>query len=125
MSIDVEVDDGSTLQTLKKLDNEVMDKHKFATITFEHDIYRTNFADTRIKSREIFKKRGYVSVFTDVLFEGFGPVEDWYVHPELVNMNYVNHLLEKNNKNYTIFTTNYTDNMGQKINCIHSSKIEY
>lgn len=125
LSIDVEVDDGSTLQTLKKLDNEVMDKYKFATLTFEHDIYRNNFADTRIKSREILKKRGYIPVFTDVLFKDFGPVEDWYVHPELVDMNYINHLLGKNKKNYIDFTTNYVDNMGQKINCIPSLKIEY
>ena len=42
LQIDLEVTDGSTLTTLKKLDREIMDNYKFAIITFEHDIYHTN-----------------------------------------------------------------------------------
>ncbi len=32
---------------LEKLDEEVMDTYKFATVTFQHDIYHTNSFDTR------------------------------------------------------------------------------
>ncbi len=99
LQIDLEADNGSTLQTLEKLDNEIFHTYKFATVTFEHDIYRTNFDNTRLKSRYIFEKRGYVRVFEDVHNDG-NPYEDWYVHPDLVDMDYINKLIEVNNKNY-------------------------
>jgi len=103
LQIDLEVNNGSTLKTLKKFDTEIFDTYKFATITFEHDIYHTNFDNTREVSREIFQKRGYIPVFKDVhnFNSGvFNPYEDWYVHPDLVDMEYVNKLIENNNNNY-------------------------
>ena len=99
LQIDLEANNGSTINTLKKLDSEVFDTYQFATVTFEHDIYHTNFDNTRLKSREIFKKRGYVCVFEDISNDGC-PYEDWYVHPDLVDMNYVTNVIEKNKKNY-------------------------
>ena len=93
LQIDLDVNNKSTLDTLLLLDNTCFDKYKFATITFEHDIYTGNFFNTREISREIFKKRGYELVFPDVavFFEGrHCPFEDWYVHPDLVDMDYVN-----------------------------------
>lgn len=100
LQIDLEANNGSTLNTLKKLDNEVLDTYKFATATFEHDIYHTNFANTRLESRNIFTKRGYICVFPDINIKGRNPFEDWYVHPDLVDMNYVNEVIEKNKKHY-------------------------
>jgi len=100
LQIDLEENNGSTLNTLLKLDNNIFDKYKFAVVTFEHDIYRYNHFDTRKKSREIFKKRGYFNVFNDIKDDN-NPFEDWYVHPELVDMDYVNYLKEVNKKNYT------------------------
>jgi hypothetical protein len=100
LQIDLEATNGSTIQTLQKLDDEIFDTYKFATVTFEHDIYNTNFANTRLESRKIFIKRGYVCVFEDIN-NGFDyPYEDWYVHPDLVDMNYVNNLIENNKKYY-------------------------
>jgi hypothetical protein len=93
LQIDLDVNNKSTLDTLVLLDNTCFDKYKFATITFEHDIYTGNYFNTREISREIFKKRGYELVFPDVavFFEGrHCPFEDWYVHPDLVDMDYVN-----------------------------------
>ena len=100
LQIDLEADNGSTIQTLQKLDNEIFDTYKFATVTFEHDIYHTNFANTRLESRNIFAKRGYICVFEDINNKGINPFEDWYVHPDLVDMNYVNTLIENNKPNY-------------------------
>jgi len=105
LQIDLEVNNGSTLMTLQKLDNEIFDTYKFATVTFEHDIYHTNFANTRLESRNIFKKRGYICVFEDINNQAFDsevihPYEDWYVHPDLVDMNNVNNLIENNRTNY-------------------------
>ena len=101
LQIDLEAETGSTLETLLKLDKEIFDDYKFATITFEHDVYRTSQNNiTRSMSREIFNKRGYVCVFTDINNCGINPYEDWYVHPDLVDMNYVNTLIKNNNKYY-------------------------
>ena len=100
LQIDLEANNGSTIETLQKLDNEIFDTYKFATVTFEHDIYHTNFGNTRLESRNIFKKRGYVCVFEDINNGGEYPYEDWYVHPDLVDMNYVNSLIENNKTKY-------------------------
>ena len=99
LQIDLEVSNGSTIKTLQKLDEEIFDKHIFVTITFEHDIYCSNFDNTREKSREIFKRRGYYCVFQDVQ-NGGNPYEDWYVHPDFVDMNYIKYLQDKNNIYY-------------------------
>jgi hypothetical protein len=99
LQIDLEAGNGSTLQTLQKLDNEIFDTYKFATVTFEHDIYATNFANTRLESRDIFKKRGYTCVFEDITNDGL-PYEDWYVHEDLVDIEYINSLIENNKQMY-------------------------
>tara|TARA_B100001996_G_scaffold377730_1_gene360797 strand:- start:1320 stop:1979 length:660 start_codon:yes stop_codon:yes gene_type:complete len=99
LQIDLWVKNGSTLNTLKKLNSEVMDKHKFATITFEHDIYDTNYLNTRLVSRKIFEDRGYVRVFSDINNGGY-PYEDWYIHPDLVDNELVNTLIKKNEQKY-------------------------
>jgi hypothetical protein len=100
LQIDLEANNGSTIKTLEILDNEIFDTYKFATITFEHDIYHTNFENTRLKSRNIFDKRGYIRVFSDINNQGINPYEDWYVHPDLVDMNYVNQFIKINQTNY-------------------------
>lgn len=99
LQIDLEVGDDSTIKTLEKLDAEIFDNYKFATVTFEHDTYAVPEWDTRVRSRNIFKNRGYVCVFEDINIDN-KPFEDWYVHPDLVDMNYVNKLIENNVKNY-------------------------
>ena len=100
LQIDLDVGNGSTLQALKKVNDEVMDKHRFATVTFEHDIYLSNHFDTRVESREIFDTRGYVRVFSDIKNDN-NPYEDWYVHPSLVDMDYIYRLQELNDKKYS------------------------
>ena len=88
LQIDLDADNGSTINTLIAIDNQLLDTYKFATVTFEHDIYRCNTFNTRKLSREIFEKRGYYRVFSDVMNDDM-PFEDWYVHPDLVDMNYI------------------------------------
>ena len=100
LQVDLEADNGSTIKTLEKLDREIFDTYKFATVTFEHDIYHTNTYNTRALSRAIFEKRGYIRVFEDVNNKGVNPYEDWYVHPDLVDMSYINTLLETNKPYY-------------------------
>lgn len=93
LQIDLDVDNKSTLDTLLLLNESIFDTYKFATITFEHDIYCGNYFDTQKISREIFQNRGYVLLFPDVKVYWCGkyePYEDWYVHPDLVDMDLIN-----------------------------------
>ena len=113
LQIDLEVNNRSTLTTLELFDSTIFDAYTFAVVTFEHDIYSGNHFDTRAFSREIFKKRGYIPVFEDVCDHVPNLVfEDWYVHPDLVDMNYVEELIAKN-------TNTYRPNSitGEAINC--------
>jgi len=102
LQIDLDVDNKSTLDTLILLDNTIFDKYKFATVTFEHDIYSGNYFDTQKISREIFFKRGYILVFPNVKVfwqNEFKPFEDWYVHPDLVSMEIINKIKTDNSLN--------------------------
>lgn len=106
LQIDLEVSNGSTLLTLLRLEEQVFKTHRFAVVTFEHDIYGVQFATeqgkelhrkTREISRKVFLKHGYIPVFLDV--QNIDPLnvdcpfhfpfEDWWVHPELVDMKYI------------------------------------
>jgi hypothetical protein len=109
LQLDLEANNGSTLRTLQNLDTNIFDTYRFATITFEHDIYHTNYGNTRLESRKIFNKRGYVCVFENINNQGY-PYEDWYVHPELVDMDYVNKLITNNQNNYKNHATGMTLN---------------
>jgi hypothetical protein len=98
LQVDLDVNNKSTLDTFLLLNNTVFAKYKFATITFEHDIYTGNYFDTQSISRQIFADRGYILVFPDVsvFWEGsYKPFEDWYVHPDLVDMDYINSIKSK------------------------------
>jgi hypothetical protein len=99
LQIDLEENDGSTLKTLQKLNEEILHKYKFATVTFEHDIYNAYSPETREKSREIFLNRGYYTVLNDISNEN-NPYEDWYVHPDLVDMNIIRKFQDKNLNKY-------------------------
>lgn len=98
LQVDLEVKNGSTLETLQKLDNEIFSKYKFATVTFEHDVYEAP-PHTRTLSREIFLNRGYSMVLSDVSHEN-NPFEDWYVHPDLVDMSIVRLFQDTNLSKY-------------------------
>ena len=101
LQIDLDVDNKSTLEVLLLLDETIFNEYKFATVTFEHDFYRGDYFNTRSISRDIFKKRGYVMVFPDIRHGGEGTYfEDWYIHPDLVDMNKVNKIKTDNSLNY-------------------------
>jgi hypothetical protein len=102
LQIDLEAANMSTINTLIKMDKEVLDTYKFSVVTFEHDIYSdNNVSATREKSRDIFCNRGYKLVFPDIHNKLPKYVyEDWYVHPDCVDMNYINNLIAKNKNNY-------------------------
>jgi hypothetical protein len=53
-------------------------------------------------SRKIFEKRGYVCVFKDVKCsrEYQNPFEDWWVHPDLVDMDHIENIINLNKDNF-------------------------
>lgn len=99
LQIDLEVDNQSTIRTLENLNSQVMSEYKFAVVTFEHDSYRGNHFNTKSRSREIFDSHGYIRVFSGVSLDG-NEFEDWYVHPTLVDMNYINKIKSDKEKNH-------------------------
>jgi len=99
LQIDLEVSNRSTLTTLELLNSNVFNEYKFATVTFEHDIYDGDRFNTRLASREIFSNRGYILVFPDVR-NGQHAFEDWYIHPNLVNINYINKIKRNESLDY-------------------------
>jgi hypothetical protein len=99
LQIDLEVSNSSTLNTLELLNNTIMNEYKFAVVTFEHDIYRGDHYNTRIRSREIFNNNGYIRVFSDVKNDDC-PFEDWYIHPDLVDKDIINKIKSNDSMDY-------------------------
>ena len=96
LSLDI---DAATLPVLRKLP---FDKLRFRVMTVEHDAYRTG-DPVRQEMRNILRGAGYELIAADVIvhhewkecpeavaLNGFLPFEDWYVRPELVDMNVAN-----------------------------------
>ena len=70
----------TTLEILKKIP---FNTHRFATITFEHDVYRVD--SVREESREFLTEKGYKLVASDIAVNKSDSYEDWWVHPDLVD----------------------------------------
>ena len=100
LQIDLDVDNRSTLTVLENLYDQVMNDYTFAVVTFEHDIYRGDHYNTRETSRTIFNEKGYIRVFSDIKDSG-NAFEDWYIHPTLVDMNYINKIKTDISLEYT------------------------
>ena len=101
LQIDLEPKNESTINTLKIFDETIFSNYKFAVVTFEHDVFRNFCVDTRNKSREIFKKHNYELIFSDVNNK-HNPIEDWYIHPDLVDIEHVYKIKNLNTVNYDL-----------------------
>ena len=62
------------------------DQYKFAVITYEHDYYVDVTRSYREKSREFLRSKGYLLVVNDLSPDGKSNFEDWWVHPEVVDL---------------------------------------
>jgi|18_taG_2_1085343.scaffolds.fasta_scaffold69003_2 hypothetical protein len=92
--VSLDIDGMNTLHTLEKLP---LNEYKVKVITFEHDLWRTN-AQVKNKSRRIFDELGYERICGDVANKN-NIYEDWYVHPELVDIQNLKNL-KSNGKNW-------------------------
>ena len=68
------------------------DTYRFAVITFEHDHYVD--PTVRDKSREYLKSKGYRLIASDIGYDETHSYEDWWVHPELVDAEIQEKLLD-------------------------------
>ena len=82
----LQVDIDPSVQSLLALLAVPFNSHKFACITFEHDAYRSS---TKIRNlqRDYLLGFGYVLIASNVKVNRLFVYEDWWVHPELVNVN--------------------------------------
>lgn len=79
------------------LKNIPFDQYKFGTITFEHDSYRLG-TGIRDQARSLLKKAGYVLLVNDVAFSPQHPYEDWYIHPDVIDI--PKEMIAKDNVNF-------------------------
>jgi FkbM family methyltransferase len=79
--------------TYKALKQIPFDKLQFRVITYEHDYYLDATRSYREKSREFLLSQGYLLVAGNISPDKKSPYEDWWVHPELVDINIVNSLI--------------------------------
>ena len=87
--ISFDVDDATRIA----FDRFPFDQIKFACMTIEHDQYRVG-TDLRDHLREKLSALGYVLICADVVMpdtatEKYGAFEDWWVNPELIDMDRV------------------------------------
>jgi hypothetical protein len=73
--------DEATLSAVKQFP---WDRFQFATMTIEHDQYRFG-TNTRNEIRRILSSFGYTLLCSDVIMEGYGAFEDWWVNMECVD----------------------------------------
>jgi hypothetical protein len=79
------------------LKNIPFDRYKFGVITLEHDCYRLG-TETRDEMRELLREQGYVLLVGNVAFTEIFPYEDWFVHPDVVDI--YNHMKGKSGLNF-------------------------
>lgn len=86
LQMDLEPMDRSTLNALEHLEKTIFPNYRFAAVCFEHDAYKGDEYNTRVVSREKMTHNGYFLLFPDIRQQYGWIFEDWYVHPDLVNM---------------------------------------
>ena len=78
--------------TFKALLSIPFEKYRFGVITYEHDFYCDKSKLYRDKSRRYLKAMGYELIVANISVDDNSPFEDWWVHPDLVDMDRVNQL---------------------------------
>lgn len=83
--------------TFKALLQVMLSGYKFRVITFEHDTYQATLPVKQM-SRALLINMGYELIVGGIMGSAtWHDQEDWYVHPELVDMDHVNKLRSNEN----------------------------
>ena len=83
-----------TFEILKKIP---FDDFKFKVITYEHDFYNTDRKELREESRKYLESKGYLLVVNDIAPDEWRNYEDWYVHPDYIDKNIIEQMLDRRN----------------------------
>jgi tetratricopeptide (TPR) repeat protein len=88
----LQVDCDPPVRSLEILQSMPFDEYRFAVITFEHDCY----ADPTVRdvSREFLISKGYRLIASDIAYNATNSYEDWWVHPDLVDLEIQEKLLD-------------------------------
>jgi hypothetical protein len=78
--LQVDIDDLS-YEVLQKIP---FDEYKFGVITFEHDAYSGD--ELRRVSRKYLEEKGYKLVGKNIAYNLTNEYEDWYVHPDIIQI---------------------------------------
>lgn len=62
------------------------DTKRFGVITFEHDHYADPTGGYREKARKYLESYGYVLFASNISPDNDRPYEDWFVHPDMINI---------------------------------------
>ena len=81
----------NTYELLLKIPFE---EYRFAVITYEHDHYVDVTKTYRDKSRKYLREKGYQMVVNDISPDGISTFEDWWVHPDLIDPNTLNMMMD-------------------------------
>jgi len=82
-----------TFDILKKIP---FDTYRFATITYEHDYYKD--PSFRELSRDYLKSKGYQLIAGDIAYNDTNNFEDWWVHPNLIEPEIKQKMIDASNK---------------------------
>ena len=93
-----------TYQILTRLN---FDHCKYKVITYEHDYYVDESKTYRDKSRSFLKSKGYMLIAGNVAPNDTDNFEDWWIHPELVDFEIVNKMVQKDDKIKNAFNCLY------------------
>ena len=82
----LQLDIKTSEETYKLLEKIPFDKYRFAVITYEHDDYVDTTQSFKQKSREFLWSKGYALAVPDVSpIDGYS-FEDWWIHPDLIDI---------------------------------------
>ena len=85
----LQLDIRTSEETYKLLEKIPFDKYRFAVITYEHDDYVDTTQSYKQKSRDCLFSKGYLLAVPDVApIDGYS-FEDWWIHPDLIDINRV------------------------------------
>lgn len=79
--------------TYKVLEQIPFDEYMFGVITYEHDYYSDITKLYRDKSRQFLIDKGYLMVVGDIAPDKNSTFEDWWVHPDIVDKNILEKML--------------------------------
>lgn len=77
--------------------NLPLDIYKFAVITYEHDNYCDDSKSFQIKSSKFLENYGYIKILSNISPDNHRNYEDWWIHPDLVNKEHYQALINLDN----------------------------